>query len=86
LIINELVTNAYKHAFPTDTGEISIRLKEENGTYILKISDNGIGYDTKTSTNSFGLKLINILIKHQLKGSMITDTQPHCKYTIRFSL
>jgi len=86
LIINELLTNAYKHAFPTGRGKVSLYLNEEKGEYLLKFNDNGIGYDTKTSTNSFGLKLINIIVKHQLKGSIIVETQPHCEYTIRFSL
>jgi len=85
LIINELVTNAYKHAFPTGKGIININLKQENHQYVLEILDDGIGYDAKTSKHSLGLKLINVLIKHQLKGSLTTIAQPHCKYTIRFS-
>ena len=85
LIINELVTNAYKHAFPTGKGKITINLKEVNKQYILEILDDGMGYDAKTSKHSLGLKLINVLVKHQLKGSLTTIVQPHCKYTIRFS-
>jgi len=85
LIINELVTNAYKHAFPNGKGTITINLKQGIKEHILEIYDNGIGYNPTGSKNSFGLKLINILIKHQLKGTLITITQPHCKYIIRFS-
>ena len=85
LIINELVTNAYKHAFPHGKGTITINLKQGIKEHILEIYDDGIGYNPSGSKNSFGLKLINILIKHQLKGTLITITQPHCKYIIRFS-
>ena len=85
LIINEVVTNAYKHAFPTGKGKITINLKQGIKEFLLEIDDNGVGYHPSATKNSFGLKLINVLVKHQLKGEVSTITQPHCKYTIRFS-
>jgi len=85
LIINEVVTNAYKHAFPSGKGKITINLKHGIKEFLLEIYDNGIGYHPSATKNSFGLKLINVLVKHQLKGEVSTITQPHCKYIIRFS-
>ncbi len=71
LIINELITNAIKYAFPGGaSGEINIKLEEINDELRLSISDNGVGlpkdYGKK---NSFGYKLITTL-NDQLDGKM----------------
>lgn len=62
LILNELILNAFKHAFKAQkSGEISVRLIEENGQLELRVADNGKGlpegFDLKAS-NSLGLKLV----------------------------
>lgn len=79
LIINELVTNAYKHAFPDgECGEIKIQLfQSENEQLNLIVADNGIGImETVNWENptSLGLKLVQILAK-QLKGNLDFDFQ-----------
>lgn len=74
LIINELVTNALKYAFPEGmNGEIGIALRSTNEEeFLLVISDNGIGmprdFDLKTSA-SLGLRIVKSLVD-QLKGRM----------------
>ncbi|MFY0600122.1 MAG: hypothetical protein JXR03_10660 [Cyclobacteriaceae bacterium] len=63
LILNELISNSLKHAFPTGhEGKLSICLKEENSKLKLKVNDNGIGVskDIKTS-HSFGMRMIQSL-------------------------
>ena len=66
LLINELVTNSFKHAFPeNNSGEIKIEAKSQvNDCLQLIISDNGIGmkpdFDWQNS-HSLGLRLVNIL-------------------------
>lgn len=65
LIVNEVITNVYKHAFPKDRlGNITVTLKEHNGMVDLSIFDNGIGlpgnFEEKKST-SLGIKLIDVL-------------------------
>ena len=78
LVINELVTNSLKHAFPTDrTGRIRLDLeRDESGQIRLVIGDDGIGlpddFDLERST-SFGMQLVNSLISLQLKGKIITQ-------------
>jgi len=66
LIINELITNAIKHAFvTTQKGLITINLKSENNTVYLEVKDNGIGFDPNIdfkNTNSLGLQLVNTLV------------------------
>ena len=67
LIINELITNSLKHAFPDERkGEIKIFLSEKNNDLELIVSDNGVGVpnglDIK-KTNSLGLELVDTLIE-----------------------
>lgn len=64
LIINELVSNCFKHAFPEGKdGEIKIRLSEKEDALVFSVKDNGIGVDLETINNSksFGNRLINSL-------------------------
>lgn len=72
LIINELVTNAYKHAFPQGVGNIWVTFKKLNGKYVLMIKDNGVGspqnFETKME-NSLGMELIHLL-SNQINASI----------------
>ena len=66
LILNELITNAVKHAFPDGrTGEIRIVLQaKEDDTVLLRVSDNGVGLPAdldEAQTMSLGIRLIRIL-------------------------
>jgi len=71
LIINELITNCIKHAFSLSTlnPKIELEFKKVNEMYLLKVSDNGIGFSNKISEDSFGIKLITALAK-KLKGKI----------------
>lgn len=71
LIINELITNSFKYAFTNkEEGNIFISLKKEDGIIRLIVSDDGIGYDKDTPTNSLGLTLVNTLAVNQLRGEI----------------
>jgi PAS domain S-box-containing protein len=65
LIVNELVTNSYKHAFnESQKGIIGISLSEKDNNVVLKVSDNGPGYNSaKISESSVGLDIINGLVE-----------------------
>ncbi len=80
LIVNELLTNSLKYAFPNDgEGEIIISLFEvDENTIRLEVSDNGIGIksDTPTRGTGFGTQLIQLLIQ-QLEGKD-KDTSREC--------
>ena len=84
IIINELVTNSYKYAFDKE-GEITIKLYEEGEDYVLIVEDNGKGFDIDKKSSSLGLKIIDILIKQQLEGSIEIQSKPSAKYIIKFS-
>jgi len=86
LIINELVTNAYKHAFDNGVGSITIKLKQTENHYTLLFEDSGKGFDPTRHNNSLGLKLIHTLVQDQLDGTIEMPSPGHAKYTIRFSL
>lgn len=88
LIINELVTNAFKYAFnKTNEGAISINLnKEEGHSYSLIVKDNGSGLPenlTMNETESLGLKLVNILVR-QLEGTIDVNSNNGAEFTIHF--
>ncbi|ELR73906.1 sensory transduction histidine kinase [Fulvivirga imtechensis AK7] len=64
LIVNELVSNALKHAFPDGSGKLSIELKRVERPIVLKVSDNGKGISFAADENeSFGLSLVRSLAK-----------------------
>lgn len=87
LIINELVTNSIKHAFPNNQrGVINIKMQMENGRYTLMVSDNGIGLEDGfhlKETSSLGLQLVTILVD-QLKGEIKVENKSGTHYTIQF--
>lgn len=86
IIINELLTNAVKYAFEKDEGQIDILLTKSKNKNILEISDNGIGFDfkEKINGNSFGLFLIEALIKDELKGKVNFINNKGTKVRIEF--
>ena len=85
LIVNELVTNAYKYAFD-DKGIIRISLQHDNNDFILIIEDNGKGFNLDQHHQTLGLKLVHTLVYDQLGGTMEVQNQKQTKYTIRFTL
>lgn len=89
LIINELMSNSLKHAFPGDRrGEISIVLhRSEEGEIDMRFSDNGIGlpkgFDFKNK-RSLGLTLVRNLSVKQLKGTVEVTTGRPTEFHIEF--
>ncbi len=79
LILNELVSNSFKYAFPDDdsNGKIYIHLRKVNGQEgFFEYTDNGIGLPTDTeerANSSMGIRLMNRLA-NQLQTSLNTDT------------
>jgi len=87
LIVNELISNSLKHAFPDGRiGKVSIEFMLFHGEYILRYSDNGVGMPPNfriESPKTLGLELINGLVK-QLTGTMKIDLGEGIRYEIRF--
>lgn len=68
LILNELITNAFKHAFVSKNGSVYIKLAKDKTLNTLSVSDDGIGFDEDKSSSSLGLILVNSLAKSKLNG------------------
>jgi two-component sensor histidine kinase len=90
LIINEVVTNSIKYAFPPDwkgVAKITIALyQDSDNTITLQISDNGIGFPNEQyfyNAKTLGLSLIDLLTK-QLNGTVMFDGKNGAAYTITF--
>ncbi|RLU00790.1 MAG: PAS domain S-box protein [Ketobacter sp.] len=84
LIINELVSNAFKHAFPDHrAGEISITLKRlPEHKARLDISDNGVGLESNTAKEeSLGLRLVEAL-SDQLEADLSIQSANPTRFTV----
>ncbi len=97
LIVNEMVSNALKHAFPPLSSsptrviegehEISVRFGLHEGEYVLVVSDNGVGLPPDLdwrATETLGLKLVNLWATHQLGGDIKVDVRDGTSFTIKF--
>ena len=86
LVVNELVTNSYKHAFNgSKEGTIEVSLIENNKKVFLRIKDSGPGYDfNNASESSIGLDIIHGLID-QINAALTYDNQSGSTYDISFT-
>ena len=89
LIINEIISNSFKHAFSeTKKGEIRIGLKlQADGEIEIRVSDDGAGmpegFDYREAS-SFGIQTIIALTEHQLQGKLDLNTDKGTEFQIRF--
>lgn len=85
LIVNELVTNAYKHAFKNAIeGTIEVAFTKDQENYRLIVKDNGSGFDAQNTKNqSLGMELIQMLAE-QLNGTLNFTNHTGTKAEITF--
>jgi two-component sensor histidine kinase len=89
LIINELITNSLKYAFPDGrTGIININLAQvESGNYLLTFSDNGVGvpdgFDFR-NCESLGVKLIYSIGEDQMLGKIMLENNKGISCSLEF--
>jgi two-component system, sensor histidine kinase PdtaS len=88
LIVNELVSNTFKHAFPDDRpGTITIGFHRSDSLFTLSYADNGVGIPEGidfNNTESLGLKLVSLLSIEQLDGTIQLIRGQGTKYCIVF--
>lgn len=87
LIVNELVSNSIKYAFPLrQDGQIDIELKKKKGAYFLSVHDNGVGLPKKAEqSQSLGLTLVRAL-SEQLKGELTVTVDRGTTFTVEFPI
>lgn len=90
LIVQELVSNSLKYAFPKDweqKGKIRIGLRQTNGEIELWVEDNGAGIPKNLDieeTTSLGFRLVHSLGKDQLGGTLRIERENGTRVTLRF--
>jgi len=87
LLVNELVSNALKHAFPAGrAGEIRVEARQENGHASLSVRDDGVGLPADVNfrrPTSLGLHLVNMLVK-QLNGTINLENHHGTAFEVTF--
>ncbi|HHY00814.1 MAG TPA: PAS domain S-box protein [Methanothermobacter sp.] len=87
LIVNELLSNSMKHAFPGKReGEINIEFGITDDEFVLVVGDNGIGFPEDLefqNTSTLGLQLVNTLTR-QISGIIELDTTNGTLFSIKF--
>ena len=87
LIINELITNALKHAFPDKRGKIGVGFHGSDGTIELVVKDDGVGIPDSIdfrNVKTLGLRLVTILAEDQLDGEITLMRDKGTEFHITF--
>ena len=87
LLVNELISNSIKHAFPEGKGDIDVKLESNGNEYILTVSDNGIGLPEDVDpfqASSLGLKLV-VSLSIQLEGNLEVRRDGETSFILTFS-
>ncbi len=90
LVINEILSNAFKHAFNgREAGSIRITTGLNDGKVIISVRDDGIGlpdgFDVY-ATNSLGIKLVRTLVEQQLKGKLSILSRNGTEVNVEFPM
>ncbi|WP_371801720.1 histidine kinase dimerization/phosphoacceptor domain -containing protein [Candidatus Lokiarchaeum ossiferum] len=89
LIVNEVVSNVLKYAFPDNKKgklKVKIRKNKKNGNITINIQDNGVGFPPEfdyLKTDTLGLRIVTSLSK-QLKGSISMKNENGVKFNLSF--
>ncbi len=94
MIVNELVTNALKYAFPSGAAphgppEVRVSIAASDGACQLAVADNGVGLPEGvelTNARSLGLRLVRMLGVHQLAGDLRVDRTRGTRVELTFPL
>jgi two-component sensor histidine kinase/ABC-type branched-subunit amino acid transport system ATPase component len=74
LIVNELISNCIKHAFPNaGAGNIEIKCKKLKEYILLSVEDDGVGISPEfdiNNSNSLGVSIVSSIIRYEFKGSI----------------
>ncbi|MDB5702421.1 MAG: signal transduction histidine kinase [Sphingomonadales bacterium] len=83
IVVVELVTNSFEHAFPDGRGQISVSLRHDaaTGTATMLVADDGIGFEPVAGNKRHGVGLVGRMIE-QIGGSTHVETDNGTRWTI----
>ena len=86
LIINEVVTNSYKHAFNKESvGKIEVKITCKNDIMNISITDNGRGFGTMQIRDSLGMGIVDGLVE-QINGNYTYSGEKGSQFHLQFDL
>lgn len=85
IIVTEITSNSYRHAFPEKSGTITVTLTHKKGNGLLVISDNGTGFTPQTESKRHGVGLIKRLME-QLDGTAKLNSDKGTVWTLIFPM
>jgi two-component sensor histidine kinase len=75
IVVNELVTNACKHAFSNGGGSILVKAWREDGAALVEVADDGDGFDPGKAKNGLGSRLVTAFVQ-RMKGKSEVRSSP----------
>lgn len=88
IIVNELVTNALKHAFPDGRGSVAVSLETQRGSVLLEVSDNGSGFSGNEGAG-LGALLVRSMVaalEGRVARTIGSGPRPGTRWVIQFPL
>ncbi|MCF8466558.1 MAG: GAF domain-containing protein [Sneathiella sp.] len=85
IIVTEITSNSYRHAFPTELGTITISLTHKKGDGILIVSDNGVGFAPQAESKRHGVGLIKRLME-QVDGTAELNSENGTVWSLVFPM
>jgi two-component sensor histidine kinase len=88
IVVAEVVTNSYDHAFPSGKGSITVSVQNAFGgidAMTMIISDDGQGFKAQTESKRHGLGLIRRLVE-QVRGTATVESEDGTVWTIKIPM
>ena len=85
IVVTEVISNAYLHAFPDGSGQIRVDLVHQGEVGLLTIADDGIGFVSQNESKRHGIGLIKRLME-QAEGTGQLSSRHGTTWTLRFPL
>lgn len=86
IVVNELVTNACKHAFPEGTGTVRVALRREGQAAVIEVADDGRGFPPKGARKGLGTRLVGAFCERMRAESEIRSGAGGTSHLIRVPL
>jgi two-component sensor histidine kinase len=86
IVVNELVTNACKHAFPEGTGTVRVALRREARAAVIEVADDGRGFTPEGTRKGLGTRLVRAFCDRMRAETEIRSGEDGTSHLIRVPL